>query len=879
MHEKLYAVIRFYMERIIARFYVPITLLSLVVSALAIWVIATTWNINSDFKALLPETAPAALAMTEVADRVGSGSALFVVIDSPSQEANLKFAEVYSKALRELPSVALAHYHNDKEFFEKHQLLYMDASDIKTLRERIEKSIHDKKKESNPLFVSLRKKKDDGVFVDTSDIEQKYSNQVQDEYKEYLISDDGYSLTIIVRFVESSTDLVATNTLLDRVRALSAELNPQSYHPEMVVELGGGLVNRQKEYTSIVDDIITSAIFTVVGLFTIIALYFRRLRAVALVMGPLIMGIVWTLATAFVIYGELTTITVFIFAILLGLGIDFAIHLLAGYDHERLNGHEPVDALIHCFMGTGKATVLGGLTTFATFFVLSFAQFKGLAQFGTVASMGIVYALIGMLMVMPAMLLTMQRVKPYLPKAPGKDAPFWDRHVNNAMVEKWSRPALIFALLFSAFSIFEFHNVRFEENFRKIGVIEPVWIDRDLEQREADLKALERQAQQTARAVFVSARSVRESLAPDTFVMDREQKSVGSKYNSAVSGKQSSTPTIMLFDDAKSTQQVYSVMKKMHDEGELKTVRSVASIFAFLPGTPEQQEERMVEIRALKEVLDREGTTFLNDEQKKTVEDLQHKLDVSPVTLQDLPDWTKRLFREVGAAAKPAAEGEEFAYEYLIYINEAIDQMRGDEARKFLGEVAEVAEITGEDLRIGSQSYIYVAMLDEIKTDGVKMLGIALIVVVLILGIGFGGPLRGLISMIPLIIGTFWMFGMMGWFGIKLDFFNVVIVPVVIGIGVDDGVHFYQRYLDKGRGSEGIVFRQIGSAIVMTSITSMIGFGGLATTNYAGLQSIGYVAMTGITCTLFSTLLLMPSLIWAAEKLNWTWVLPPEKLS
>lgn len=415
--------------------------------------------------------------------------------------------------------------------------------------------------------------------------------------------------------------------------------------------------------------------------------------------------------------------------------------------------------------------------------------------------------------------------------------------------------------------------MEFEENFRKVGEITPFWVDKDAEQKAADIKASERLGLLTARGVFASARSVRQGIDLETFVMDREQTTIGSKYNSAVSGKQSSTPTIMLFDDMESTKKVYDVMKQMHDEGKLETVRSVASIYAFLPGTPEEQEARMVEIRALKELLDREGTSFLNEDQKKTVAELQEKLDVTPVTIKDLPDWTKRLFREAGPAARPAQEGQEFAYEYLIYVNEAIDHMRGDDARRFLGEVANVAEVSGQELRIGSQSYIYTAMLDEIKSDGARMMGIALIVVVFILGFGFRSPIRGAVAMIPLTIGAFWMFGMMGWFGIKLDFFNVIIIPVVIGIGVDDGVHFYQRYLDKGRGSVGLVFRQVGSAVAMTSVTSMIGFGGLAVTNYAGLQSIGYVAITGITCTLLSTLLLMPSLLWMAEKYEIKWIM------
>jgi len=61
--------------------------------------------------------------------------------------------------------------------------------------------------------------------------------------------------------------------------------------------------------------------------------------------------------------------------------------------------------------------------------------------------------------------------------------------------------------------------------------------------------------------------------------------------------------------------------------------------------------------------------------------------------------------------------------------------------------------------------------------------------------------------------------------------------------------------------------------VVMTSVTSIIGFGGLAVTSHKGLQSIGYVAITGIVFTLLSTLLLMPSLLWLAEKMNMTWVI------
>ncbi len=865
-----------YIRGFIGRYYFLVTLFSVLLTALAAWTIVEKWNINSDFKAMLPPDSAAALAMEEVGDRVGSGSSLFVVIDSPDSSANIKFAETYAQKLREIPEIALAHFHNDKEFFEKNRLLYVEAEDLETLHDRIKKQIRDEKRKANPMFVSLRPQQSSSGALNTADLEEKYSSQVADDYKEYLISDDGYSLTIIVRFVETSTDLEATNRLLDQVRQVGQELNPTSFHPEMTLDFGGGLVNRQVEYTSIVNDIFDSAIFTVVGLFLIIAAYFRRFRAILLVLTPLVMGIVWTLALAFLYFGELTTVSVFIFVILLGLGISFSIHILNGYDYERDKGRDPLDSLVVCLNSVGRATTVGGAaTTFGTFVVLSFAQFRGLSQFGQVASLGIVLTMVAMLTVLPALILTLQRIWPHEPKPLDERMSKFDLHrfINETTLGKAAPALLVVTSFITILAAFQLKNVTFEENFRQIGKVVAPW-EHKKQQRAAELRTTERAAQQAARMIRSTAVGVRESLEPDTFVPDREQLSVGAKYSSALGGKMSSTPTILMFDDSEHTAQIYRLMNEKVNSGELKTISSVGAIHAFLPGSPEQQKERLAVIADIKETLDREDLSVLKGEDRKKIEEFREWLDVEEVTLSDLPDWTKRLFREAGPKAKPASEGEEFAFEYLIYVNENIDSMKGEDARRFLGEVQSFAETTGLDIRIGSQSYIYTAMLDEIKYDGGKMLSIALLVVFTMLLIFFRSLVRTLISMLPLIVGTIWMLGFSAWFGIKLDFFNVIVLPVIIGVGIDDGMHLYYQYLIRGRGHIVPAFHMVGAAITMTTVTSVIGFGGLAVTHYAGLQSIGYLSIVGLITTHLATVSIMPALLWMAEKRNWTWILP-----
>ena len=160
--------------------------------------------------------------------------------------------------------------------------------------------------------------------------------------------------------------------------------------------------------------------------------------------------------------------------------------------------------------------------------------------------------------------------------------------------------------------------------------------------------------------------------------------------------------------------------------------------------------------------------------------------------------------------------------------------MVGADARRFLQDVTAIGKELGLELRVASPSIIYVSMLDNIKTDGARMMGIALIVVLIMLIIGFRHPVRAVFSLLPLAFGVVWMIGLAAFLGIKLDFFNVIILPVVVGIGVDDGVHFFHHWLESG--SVGETAQRVGASVTMTSITSMIGFGGLAVTGLRGAR-------------------------------------------
>ena len=415
--------------------------------------------------------------------------------------------------------------------------------------------------------------------------------------------DDGYALTIMVRFVETSTNLTATNKLLEQVEQVGTQLDPKSYHEEMTIELGGGLVNRKREYDSLLGDVQISAISTILALFTIIALYFRRFRAVLLVLGPLAMSVLWTLAVALLVFEALTRSPPSSSRSCSASASTSASICVSSYDNDRARGKDRLDALIETYHGTGTATLLGASTTLGVFVVLAFAQFRGLSQFGVVASIGVLAAALAMIVTLPALIATLDRWAPVDPKERllPINAAGWSR--KRAFAKLGVVGVLTAAALYSA------PNIVFEENFREVGVINWPWLPSN--DAAAPLEHATSHGKRKGKWVFVRSREIRGLMEPDTFVMDREQDTVGAKYSTGVGKLQTSTPTIVLFDDPANADRTYRALQEAADSNNVDTIKGVASIWAFVPPADEQAK-RLEEIHAIRDMIERREHQALN---------------------------------------------------------------------------------------------------------------------------------------------------------------------------------------------------------------------------------------------------------------------------
>ncbi len=118
-----------------------------------------------------------------------------------------------------------------------------------------------------------------------------------------------------------------------------------------------------------------------------------------------------------------------------------------------------------------------------------------------------------------------------------------------------------------------------------------------------------------------------------------------------------------------------------------------------------------------------------------------------------------------------------------------------------------------------------------------------------------------ILASLPLFVAILWMFGLMYLFAIKFNYLNYIAFPIIIGIGVDDGVHITHRYRKEGRGSLKLVSTSVGKAVLLTSLTTCIGFGAVAFNEMQGMASFGIVAVFGIASCFFATILVVPAIL------------------
>ncbi|RMG62886.1 MAG: hypothetical protein D6715_11810 [Calditrichaeota bacterium] len=776
---------------LIRKFHLYIIALA-IISALIGGYFTTKLKLQTDLTALLPESFPSVKAYHEIKKKVGGIGELRIVIETKNFDAAVKFANDLAPALLKSPYVKYVDYKNDVEFYEKNALLFLTPEELDTVYAKIERKIAQEKQKLNPLFVEdlFGEPVQEQPEESFDEMLQKYQELIP---KRYYTDPDSTVLVMKIIPTGSNADLKFIRKMFADVKRIVNQQKPTAYAQDIKIYYGGNFKNRLDEYEVIKKDIFGTAAYGLGGVFLIIVLYFRRLLGAILISITLLFSLAWTFGLTYWVLGSLNTITGFLFVILFGLGIDYGIHAFARYVESREAGLPLELAIEKMACTTGKALMTTALTTSLAFFSLMIMDFRGFSDLGFIAGVGILFALIAMVIVLPSIVIFLDRLHLLnIKRKPGKTLAFTPQEF------KFSKPILLASLVITLLSIYGITRVEFQYDFTELRAITP------------------------------------------------ERKIVSEKTKGVF--KLSESPAVVLTNSDEEIDAVMEALReKMRTDTVSPTIDAVRSIRSLVPP---DQDVRLAKIRKIRELV-AEAEDVLKGKDKQRLEEFKKYLQVDrPFTWDEFPEKDKRQF-----ITKDGKIGK------FVFIYPSVPLRDGRNAIAFRNDVGTIVTKDGRVFHASSSNIIIADMLIVLSREGKIAIALTFLVVFLVVLIDLRSLKWTLVVLSPLIIGLLWMGGAMYLFGMKLNFFNIVVIPSVIGIGVDNGVHIFHRYREEGPGSLYHVLKNTGMAILVTNLTTLVGYSGLIMARHPGLNSIGKLAIIGLSATFIAAVVVLPALL------------------
>jgi predicted RND superfamily exporter protein len=225
---------------------------------------------------------------------------------------------------------------------------------------------------------------------------------------------------------------------------------------------------------------------------------------------------------------------------------------------------------------------------------------------------------------------------------------------------------------------------------------------------------------------------------------------------------------------------------------------------------------------------------------RETFESLKNQDDSSGLTVADLPPALRNMF--IGVNGK-----------FLVQVYPKDDAWQRKYQQKFIEDVRSVyPDLTGMPVQL----YEYTELLKDSYVQAAEYSLIAIIILILF---HFRNVSSVILSLLPVAIGSIWLAGVMGLLHVPLNPANIMILPLVIGIGVTNGIHILNRFAEEQHAN--ILARSTGKAVFVSGLTAIAGFGSLVLAKDRGIHSLGVVMAAGVTSCMVAALMFLPTLL------------------
>jgi len=547
----------------------------------------------------------------------------------------------------------------------------------------------------------------------------------------------------------------------------------------------------------------------------LLVLYFGNPFLALALAGSVGAGVAWTAGLAAATLGEVSVLGLSFAAMLLGLGVDYGIHGATRFRAGVLAGAARGPAMRGAFAETGPAILASAATTAAAFGVLALAHFRPVRELGVVMAAGIV-AILAASLAVGAPLLVLARGARRVAE-PGASGPpprgaVWrglGRAVDAAVGAAGRRPGPVVLVASVALGLALWGIARLELS--------------------VDLRAL-RPAEHSAFAA--------EELLADRFGLGLDASTVvveGVSVGEAL-------------DRARAVQA--AVREAAGEEVEVGSAADwlpagalVRTRAAILGGEP-----AAAAARALREELAAQGLAPRAFAPALAVLETLGRGELPPpVPAAAWPDWLRETVRVADDGRTAVAV--RLAVPLGVWPQGPPPEVLAAVERAAPGSAVASVPRLGRELR------------RLVAGDLERLGGWALAAVVAVVALSFAGRPRplahALLALVPVALGGVWTAGLAGLAGARVDPFTLIVAPLLLGIGIDDGLHALQGV--RVHGGLDASLRANGRAMVLTTLTTCAGFGSLALSRVPSLRTAGLLVAAGTFLCLVATLVVLPA--------------------
>ncbi|MEJ0088665.1 MAG: MMPL family transporter [Limisphaerales bacterium] len=567
----------------------------------------------------------------------------------------------------------------------------------------------------------------------------------------------------------------------------------------------------------------------------------------------LVVGLAYTLAFATLTVGHLNILTITFVPILIGLAIDFGVHLVTRYEEELRGGKTKEEALTKAMVFTGQGIFVGALTTGGAFLAMWFTNFKGIQEMGIICGGGLLVCFIPMITLLPVLLLRgRQNVIDHKIGDVNQRA-----RIENIWLERPVTVMIIVGVL-CLLALTQVRKVYFDYNLLNMeskGMPAVVFVQKLIDSAGESViygavvadsvkQAVELQ-KQIEKLPTVASNGVK-SMAMNLDEDPAEKLECIGLIKQEVASLKFKAPDLKpvnLGDLSGTLYSLYGYLGAALDEIKDSNPKLTAQLISLREAIGNLRKEMLSGDAAAQAAHADKLAEFqqaLFADVRQTFQTLQNQDDRAGLRVEDLPVALRNRF--VGINGK-----------FLLQVYPKYDVWQRDNQEKFITELRSIdPNVTGTPVQL----YEYTTLL---KSSYEWAALYSLIAIAVLVFAHFRSLVAVILSLLPVAIGTLWLVGLMGWLKIPFNPANIMTLPLVIGIGVTNGIHILNRFAEER--TPGILSRSTGKAVLVSGLTAIAGFGSLILASHRGIYSLGCVMATGIATCMIAGLAFLPALL------------------